>query len=342
MARRRFNRNVEDAITQAAQRYGVSQDLLRGIARIESSGDPNRTSPGGGRYRGLFQLSQSEFERGGGRNNIFDPLENAMAGAATLRGHQQELERMLGRPPSDAEVYLVHNQGMGGFTEHMNNPDLPAWQNMANTREGRQRGEDWARRAVSLNIPPDARRHGPNLTSRQLMDGWISRVGREGLNVGTTPPLDDSTAMAGGNAGRFAEPRIQPPPSEDEALAFADRPDVTPTIDAAVAPEKIVRGVNDPIDTTMSNLFGVDMAQRGGVGSGNGMMGLGGVIPGADKLGAGLAAAGKALSSSQIRLPQFQSAEAQMTEIDRGAQQPVTIQARKPRKPPGTGRGGAA
>lgn len=327
MARRNrsFSREVESAIGMAAQRHGVDPNVMRGIARIESSGNPRAQT---GSYSGLFQLSQREFQRGGGRGDIYDPVENAMAGARVLRGHQTEFEKKFNRPASPAELYMIHQQGWGGFNAHMANPDRPAWENMASTGEGRSRGDAWARRAISLNtLPAERRQYGDNITSRQFMDMWTTRLSREGLDVGVPPPatpaVDTSTMIAQGPDTSNILANIPPVNPEDEAQAFADRPGIvaSPTDVASATPPPIVQGV-DPL---------------------SGDAGKGGPTMGAlfGNIGKGLSAAGKALSSSRASTSSAQpSIEAQMAALD---QQPVTIQARKPRRPPAVGgRGGTA
>lgn len=336
MARRNrsFSREVESAIGMAAQRYGIDPNVMRGIARIESSGNPRAQT---GSYSGLFQLSQSEFRRGGGRGDIYDPAENAMAGARVLRGHQTEFEKTFKRPASPAELYMIHQQGWGGFNAHMQNPDRPAWENMASTREGRSRGDTWARRAISLNtLPAERRQYGDNITSRQFMDMWTARVSREhGLGIEVPPPVtpavDTSTMIAQGPDTSNILANIPPVDPEDEAQAFANRPDVN-----VASPEMVASAITPPI------VQGVDDPLSGGIGKGGTFIGslFGGH---AGTIGKGLSAAGRALSSTKVSIPQYPSLEAQMAELDRGAQTPVPIQARKPRKPPAIGgRGGTA
>lgn len=341
MARRNrsFSREVESAIGMAADRYGIDPNVMRGIARMESSGNPGLVNKYG--YSGLFQLSRSEYQRvGGSRGNILDPTENAMAAARVFKGHQHEFEKTFNRPVSPAELYLIHNQGWGGFQAHMERPDRPAWENMARTREGRARAArdpDWPHRAVRENIPVDARRFGENLTSRQLMDGWIARVSREyGLGVDVPAPTTTASATTPGSDEFEATRRMMAQagpsedealafantPSQDEALAFADRPNIE--VAAAATPPPIVRGIDGPLSG--------DAGREGG-------MTMGGLF---GNIGKGLSAAGKALSaSSRASTSSAQpSIEAQMAALD---QQPVTIQARKPRRPPAIGgRGGTA
>lgn len=331
MARRNrsFSREVESAINMAAQRHGVDPNVMRGIARIESSGNPRAQT---GSYSGLFQLSQSEFRRGGGRGDIYDPNENAMAGARVLRGHQTEFEKTFKRPASPAELYMIHQQGWGGFNAHMQNPDRPAWENMAGTREGRSRGDAWARRAISLNtLPAERRQYGDNITSRQFMDMWTARVSREhGLGIEVPPPAtpttDTSSMIAQGPDTSNILANIPPVDPEDEAQAFADRPDVN-----VASPEMVASATPPPI-VQSADPFSGDAGRGGG-------MTMGGLF---GNIGKGLSAAGKALSaSSRASTSSAQpSIEAQMAALD---QQPVPIQARKPRRPPAIGgRGGTA
>lgn len=344
---RRFSRDVDSAIAMAAERYRINPATLRAIAKVESSGNPRAQT---GSYSGLFQLSRSEFQRGGGgRGDIYDPTANAMAAAANFRSHQDQFERKFERAPSPTELYMIHQQGWGGFQAHMDNPDRPAWENMASTREGRARGEEWSRRAIRGNTLPDARQHGDRITSRQFMDSWTARLNREpGLTldtaaaaVPTVPDANNTEAVLSDWRGeRGVDPEAAAyaggtpaPLNQDEASAFADRDMIV-----AQAPEprdSIVAGVNDPIQATVGDIFQPAAGKMGGGGGGFGM----------GNIGAGLAAAGKALSSVRITPHQSPDVGAQMAALDRDAQQPVTIQPRKPRQPPGRSgqsRGGAA
>jgi transglycosylase-like protein with SLT domain len=173
---RTFSKDVESAISLAADRYGLDPEWLRTIAKAESGGNPKAHT---GSYAGLFQLSPSEFERVGGRGDIFDPKENANAAASLLRSHANSFEKEFGRPPSVDEIYMIHQQGWGGFKAHMQNPDRPAWENMARTKEGRARGEEWAKKAVRGNLTPEAKRqYGEDLTSGEFIQAWKDRLDR--------------------------------------------------------------------------------------------------------------------------------------------------------------------
>lgn len=174
---RQFKPEIEAAIRQAAERHGVPVETLRTFARIESGGDPRNVT---GSYKGLFQLSNGEFSKHGGSGDILDPVANANAAAAKFRAESADFERAHGRPPSPADLYMVHQQGAGGYAAHMANPTAPAWQNMASTAEGRQKGEVWAKQAIWGNVPDQLKaKYGSvdNMTSRDFVDMWSTKVG---------------------------------------------------------------------------------------------------------------------------------------------------------------------
>lgn len=175
-----FSKIVNDALEKAAEATGMSLPFLRAIAFIESSGNP-KAQESRKIYKGLFQLSNEGFRKHGGKGNIFDPHQNAMAGAKFLRHTRDQLERRLERKPTDAEVYLAHQQGVSGSTAHINHRDRLAWRSMHSTTEGRKRGETWSRRAIWANLPAaERKRHGSveKITSGDFVDFWAARFAR--------------------------------------------------------------------------------------------------------------------------------------------------------------------
>lgn len=175
-----WDTKVESAIGNAAQRFGVDPRLLKTFARIESGGRPNART---GSYKGLFQLSDREFGKYGG-GNIYDPEANASAAAQKLARESAAFKAKYGRDPAPNDLYMIHQQGEGGYAAHSANPDAPAWQNMYSTAEGRQKGPGWAKQAIWGNVPSDVRAQYPggvdSLTSKQFMDLWAQKVARMG------------------------------------------------------------------------------------------------------------------------------------------------------------------
>lgn len=178
--------SIDEALRLASEQTGVDPAILRAIVKIESGGDPRNAT---GSYKGLFQLSPSEFKRAGGTGDIFDPQANALAGAAKLKADGEAFQGKYGRAPTPGELYLVHQQGEGGAAAHFANPDAPAWENMASTAEGRQKGDGWAKQAIWGNVPGDMKaKFGSveNLTSRDFAALWNAKVegGRAASHAG--------------------------------------------------------------------------------------------------------------------------------------------------------------
>lgn len=186
---RSFAAPVNAAIADAAQKHGVDPGLLATFARIESSGRPGAQT---GSYKGLFQLSESEFRKHGGQGDIFDADANADAAARKLKAEAASFELKHGRQPSALDLYLVHQQGEAGYASHMARPDAPAWQNMAGTGEGRQKGSGWAKQAIWGNIPDDMKKRFPDgvesVTSQDFIDIWGEKVARLGGGEVATGP----------------------------------------------------------------------------------------------------------------------------------------------------------
>jgi len=189
-----FAAPVNAAIAAAAEKHGVDPALLATFARIESSGRPGAQT---GSYKGLFQLSDSEFRKHGGEGDIFDAGANADAAAAKLKAETAEFQAKHGRAPTALDLYLVHQQGEAGYASHMARPDAPAWQNMASTGEGRQKGAGWAKQAIWGNIPDDVKKRFPDgvesVTSQDFIDIWGEKVARLGGGEASAAKLPSST-----------------------------------------------------------------------------------------------------------------------------------------------------
>jgi Transglycosylase SLT domain len=143
----KFAPSTNSAIGSVATRYGISSTDLSRAVQIESGGNPRAQT---GSYKGLLQLSQSEFDKFKPRADasIWNPVDNLEAGAAKMKAEGDQFARNFGRQPSGFDSYMIHQQGLAGYSTHLANPDGPAWQNMLSTGEGRQKGDRWARAAI--------------------------------------------------------------------------------------------------------------------------------------------------------------------------------------------------
>lgn len=115
---------IRSVISEAAARHGVDPNALLTIAWIESKGNPNAKNPNSS-AGGLFQFIDSTA-RGYGLSNKFDPAQAADAAARLARDNSSALESVLGRKPTAGELYLAHQQGIGGATKLLSNPNAKA------------------------------------------------------------------------------------------------------------------------------------------------------------------------------------------------------------------------
>jgi hypothetical protein len=106
---------VTSAIDDASQRYGLDPGTMRAIASIESDNKPESNRRATTQYKGLFQIGKDEWRRYG-EGDIYNPRDNAMAAARMIADHKAWFRERYGRNPSDAELYMMHQQGRGFFS----------------------------------------------------------------------------------------------------------------------------------------------------------------------------------------------------------------------------------
>ena len=185
---------LDDLISKYASLYGLSPATLRAFVKIESGGDPNART---GSYSGLMQLSNSEFNKYGG-GDITNPEDNLRAGAAKLAAESRSFQDQYGRAPEPNDLYMMHQQGQGGYAAHMANPQGLAWENMYSTGEGREKGPQWAKQAIWGNVPSDVKeRYGSveNMTSQDFVDLWKGKVEALG-GEGNLAPMQTAASPA--------------------------------------------------------------------------------------------------------------------------------------------------
>lgn len=166
---------IVQLVEAAARSEGVSPEALLAIANLESSGNVNAQNPRSS-ASGLFQFVDStarEYGLTGSKRN--DPTAQAYAAAKMMATNSRSLERSLGREPSPGELYLAHQQGLGGATALLKNPDKPAVEVLAGVYKNRARAEQ----AVRLN--------GGNTgqTAGQFAGQWVNKANQR---VAAIPP----------------------------------------------------------------------------------------------------------------------------------------------------------
>lgn len=141
---------VQQAIETAAQRRGVNPDDLARMAELESRGNPAAQNPSSS-ASGLFQFVDKTWNKMGGGDKT-DPALSADRAAAMMADNASGLRRSLGREPAGWELYLAHQQGLGGAETLLRDPEANAVDALAQMHEnGKPIGEAAARERILKN-----------------------------------------------------------------------------------------------------------------------------------------------------------------------------------------------
>ena len=164
-----------EEIRRVADILGLDFTFMKAIAKIESNFNPKART---GSYIGLFQLSKNEFAKHGA-GDILVSRDNTVAAALKMSTEAVLFEMFNRRKPTLNDLYLIHQQGIGGATEHLSRPNRLAWRSMCATDEGKQKGEKWCKRAIWGNTLPALKKAWKNVnkvTSAAFVEMWQQRV----------------------------------------------------------------------------------------------------------------------------------------------------------------------
>ena len=164
-----------DEIREAASLYGLDLAMMMSIAKVESDFNARVRT---GSYKGLFQLSDYEFNKYGD-GSIWDARDNARAAAHMFLIQAEKFRWALGHYPDYAERYMVHQQGIQGAIEHYTHPERIAWQSMCATDEGFLKGEQWCKKCIWGNLLPEWKRafgNVDNIQSGEFIALWTGRI----------------------------------------------------------------------------------------------------------------------------------------------------------------------
>ena len=171
--------NIQDAIRRIAEANGEDPATLLAYAERESAFNPQARSSK--TIKGLFQMTRGLRQQYGiGESD--DPETQATGYMPFMRDTREEMGRILGRRPSDAEVYLGHHYGASRAARTLGmDPDMPVDQVFSATERA---GNPHFDRAGTIG----------NLNSSIMSDieKRRSRFGGEGLDfssaVGASAP----------------------------------------------------------------------------------------------------------------------------------------------------------
>jgi hypothetical protein len=176
--------NVPPEIAAAAKKNGVSENYLTRTAQIESNFNPNAYNSAS-KAAGPFQFVPSTGAKYLNGASPFDLAGSADAAARLAVDNKASLTKTLGREPTDAELYLAHQQGATGAAKLLANPNAragdlvgnsaiaanggnpnqpaSAFVNLWNTKFNGGVGKSIPAAAVSPNITPTAPLASPNV-----------------------------------------------------------------------------------------------------------------------------------------------------------------------------------
>ena len=129
---------VDQSIQSISDQVGVSQEYMRSMAGMESTGNP---AVGGGRYTGLYQMGPRAAKDVGFTHAQVTGLSNVnnnITAAARFAKQNQTALQNAGIPATPANLYLAHQQGAGGAVQLLNsvasNPGGALTRNMLSQR----------------------------------------------------------------------------------------------------------------------------------------------------------------------------------------------------------------
>jgi len=168
------SRETDEAIVEASKAHHLDPNFMRSIASIESGMNPGSNANAKTQYKGLYQIGHDEWRRFG-QGNIYSARDNAMAAGRLFEENRRQFRAKFNRDPTDTEMYLMHQQGLGFYT----------------------RG---AMTNIGGNLPASART-GENMTHAGFERYWGSQVARRkasyaarnGQSAETEKPIDPST-----------------------------------------------------------------------------------------------------------------------------------------------------
>lgn len=162
------NRHNQQIIAEEAAKAGIDPSIMLAMAHIETGGSFNeRAKNPESSASGLFQFMKGTRGKYGlDGNTVFDARKNSAAGAKMLNENRAYFKKRFGREPSAGELYLMHQQGIGGGTALMANPNALAVDVLTRAHKGnRKRAEEIIRKNGGRM----------DMMAGQFADKWIGK-----------------------------------------------------------------------------------------------------------------------------------------------------------------------
>lgn len=191
-----LRRHNQQIIAEEARKAGIDPSIMLAMAHIETGGSFNeRAKNPGSSASGLFQFMKGTRGRYGlDGNTVFDARKNAAAGARMLNENRAFFRKRFGREPSAGELYLMHQQGAGGASALLSNPNALAIDVLTRAHNGN-------RRLASEIIRKNGGRM--DMTAGQFSSRWINKGDALQMAYGgyANRPIGGRAVAAGANRG---------------------------------------------------------------------------------------------------------------------------------------------
>ena len=191
-----LRRHNQQIIAEEARKAGIDPSIMLAIAHIETGGEfDERAKSRVSSASGLFQFMKDTRGRYGlDGNTVFDARKNAAAGARMLNENRAFFRKRFGREPSAGELYLMHQQGAGGASALLSNPNALAIDVLTRAHRGNRR------RAAEI-----IRKNGGrmDMTAGQFSSRWTNKGDALHAAYGgyANRPIGGRAVAAGANRG---------------------------------------------------------------------------------------------------------------------------------------------
>lgn len=155
-------------IVREAQAQGVDPNTLLSMTYIESKFDPNAANSA---YGGLHQISKSQHSKWA------DPEYNTRE-ALKLYKANEAYARKQGITFDVGNAYLFHQQGLGGATALLKNPNLSAAEALKKTSQWKNKDVAW----INKNVI-EANGGRANMSATEFANLWRNKANEVYANV---------------------------------------------------------------------------------------------------------------------------------------------------------------
>lgn len=199
----------------AANPTGMSPAGIARTVQLESAGNPTAAN---GSHIGMGQFSEEAAAEAGVTDRT-NPEQSIYGISKYSANNAVTLTKTLGRKPTDAELYIAHQQGAGGFTSLMRNPTAKA-------------ADVIGLESVRGNLPKDMQAQAATMTAGQFVAYWTHRFnGSDAASGGTPVPRSAMTVIDPETGAPMSVPA---PPGADAGNNLS-----VPALDPVEAPEPI-------------------------------------------------------------------------------------------------------